>query len=60
MPVNRGYKIFDFGRSKQNTGSFDFKKNWGFEPQPLYYEYQLHRARRCLIIILSIPSISFH
>jgi FemAB-related protein (PEP-CTERM system-associated) len=40
----RGYKIFDFGRSKHNTGSFDFKKNWGFEPQPLYYQYQLHRS----------------
>ncbi|HEV7930054.1 MAG TPA: FemAB family XrtA/PEP-CTERM system-associated protein [Nitrosospira sp.] len=41
----RGYKTFDFGRSKRNTGSFDFKRNWGFEPQPLHYEYQLHRAR---------------
>jgi FemAB-related protein (PEP-CTERM system-associated) len=40
----RGYKTFDFGRSKRNTGSFDFKRNWGFEPQPLHYEYQLHRA----------------
>ena len=40
----RGYKTFDFGRSKRNSGSFDFKKNWGFEPQPLHYEYQLHRA----------------
>lgn len=38
----KGYRTFDFGRSKRNTGSFDFKKNWGFEPQPLYYEYQLH------------------
>ena len=38
----RGYKTFDFGRSKRNSGSFDFKKNWGFEPQPLHYEYQLH------------------
>lgn len=37
----KGYKTFDFGRSKRNTGSFDFKKNWGFEPQPLHYEYQL-------------------
>ena len=27
-------------------GSFDFKKNWGFEPQPLHYEYRLYR-RRC-------------
>lgn len=41
----KGYKIFDFGRSKQGTGAFDFKKNWGFTPQPLYYEYQLHQAK---------------
>lgn len=40
----RGYKIFDFGRSKLGTGSFDFKKNWGFEPEPLHYEYKLHRS----------------
>lgn len=37
----RGCRIFDFGRSKVGTGSFSFKKNWGFEPQPLYYEYHL-------------------
>lgn len=41
----RGCRIFDFGRSKQGTGSYNFKKNWGFEPQPLFYEYQLHRAK---------------
>lgn len=40
----RGCKVFDFGRSKLGTGAFDFKKNWGFSPQPLYYEYQLHGA----------------
>ena len=37
----RGIRVFDYGRSKLGTGSFDFKKNWGFEPQPLHYEYQL-------------------
>ena len=37
----RGLRVFDFGRSKRGTGSFDFKKNWGFEPTPLYYEYFL-------------------
>lgn len=41
----RGFKVFDFGRSKRGTGSFDFKKNWGFEPTPLHYEYFLVRAR---------------
>jgi FemAB-related protein (PEP-CTERM system-associated) len=37
----RGIKIFDFGRSKLGTGSFSFKKNWGFEATPLSYEYRL-------------------
>ena len=42
----RGYRVFDYGRSKKGTGSFNFKKNWGFEPQPLYYEYFLVRAKQ--------------
>ncbi len=37
----RGYRRFDFGRSKAGTGAFAFKKNWGFEPQWLEYEYHL-------------------
>ena len=37
----RGIKVFDYGRSKLGTGSYDFKKNWGFEPAALHYEYQL-------------------
>ncbi len=41
-----GYKVFDYGRSKRGTGSFDFKMNWGFEPKPLAYEYQLVKALR--------------
>jgi len=39
----KGVRIFDFGRSKQGTGPFDFKRNWGFEPAPLAYEYCLYR-----------------
>jgi FemAB-related protein (PEP-CTERM system-associated) len=35
----RGYRHFDFGRSKAGTGAFSFKKNWGFEPEWLEYEY---------------------
>lgn len=37
----RGIKVFDYGRSKEGTGAFSFKKNWGFEPQPLHYEFDL-------------------
>lgn len=40
----RGLKVFDYGRSKRGTGSFAFKKNWGFEPQPLHYEYCLYKG----------------
>ena len=39
----RGLKVFDYGRSKRGTGSFAFKKNWGFEPTPLHYEYCLYK-----------------
>ena len=39
----RGIRVFDYGRSKRGTGSFAFKKNWGFEPKPLFYEYRLYR-----------------
>ena len=39
----RGVRSFDFGRSKQGTGPYDFKKNWGFEPKPMAYEYWLYR-----------------
>jgi FemAB-related protein (PEP-CTERM system-associated) len=42
--VERGCRIFDFGRSKVETGSYRFKKHWGFEPEPLNYEYFLVRA----------------
>lgn len=37
----RGCTHFDFGRSKAGTGAFAFKKNWGFEPQWLEYEFKL-------------------
>ena len=39
----RGCKLFDYGRSKIGTGPWSFKKNWGFEPQPLSYEYCLYK-----------------
>jgi FemAB-related protein (PEP-CTERM system-associated) len=35
----QGARLFDFGRSKYGTGSFSFKKNWGFAPEPLNYQY---------------------
>jgi len=33
----RGCTHFDFGRSQPGSGAYDFKRNWGFEPEPLAY-----------------------
>lgn len=33
----RGCTRFDFGRSKTGSGAWAFKKNWGFEAEPLSY-----------------------
>jgi FemAB-related protein (PEP-CTERM system-associated) len=39
--ADRGYQLFDFGRSKIGTGAHAFKHNWGFVPAPLHYRYLL-------------------
>ena len=44
--AERGARLFDFGRSKTGTGAHDFKRNWGFTPQPLHYCYQLRQGAR--------------
>lgn len=44
----RGCRQFDFGRSKAGTGPAAYKKNWGFEQQPLRYAVRAapgHEAR---------------
>ncbi len=43
--MEQGYKVFDFGRSKKGSGSYDFKRHWGFDPAPLHYQYRLIRQR---------------
>jgi FemAB-related protein (PEP-CTERM system-associated) len=39
--VKRGFKRFDFGRSRREAGPYQFKVNMGFTPQPLHYQYVL-------------------
>ena len=36
-----GFRRFDFGRSRVDTGPFHFKQNMGFEPTPLPYRFVL-------------------
>lgn len=46
-----GFRTFDFGRSREGTGAYHFKRHWGFEPVPLPYQYVLSPGRR-------IPDVS--
>lgn len=39
--ADRGFRLFDFGRSKNGTGAYSFKRNWGFVPEKLHYRYRL-------------------
>ena len=41
----RGCKWYDFGRSKNDSGPFKYKKNWGMIPEPLHYYYHLVKAK---------------
>jgi FemAB-related protein (PEP-CTERM system-associated) len=40
----RGAATFDMGRSTPNEGTFKFKAQWGAQPVPLHWEYQLLTA----------------
>ena len=39
--AHAGYRVFDFGRSREGTGPYNFKRHCGFEPVPLPYQYVL-------------------
>jgi FemAB-related protein (PEP-CTERM system-associated) len=40
---SRGAQVFDYGRSKLDTGPYKFKKYWGFEPVAYQYEFALFK-----------------
>lgn len=42
--IGAGASLLDFGRSTPNAGTFHFKKQWGAQPAPLYWEYDLVRG----------------
>jgi FemAB-related protein (PEP-CTERM system-associated) len=37
----KGYRIFDFGRSTPGEGTYKFKEQWGAKPVQLYWHYWL-------------------
>jgi FemAB-related protein (PEP-CTERM system-associated) len=40
-----GLEYFDFGRSTIDQGTLMFKRQWGAEQIPLYYQYSLNKAK---------------
>jgi len=49
--VERGFRRFDFCRSRVDSGAYEFKRHQGFEPTPLHYLYHLEKRR-------SLPSFN--
>ncbi len=43
--ARNGYPVFDYGRSRLDTGPYHFKRNMGAEPVPLPYEVLLVNQR---------------
>ena len=39
LAIDRGCRIFEFGRCTPGEGPFKFKQQWGAEPYPLVWEY---------------------
>jgi FemAB-related protein (PEP-CTERM system-associated) len=50
---------FDFGRSKNDSGPYKYKKNWGMEPKSLYYYYHLVNAKELPNLSPNNPKYKF-
>ncbi len=37
--IERGSRVFDFGRSSEESGTYRFKKQWGAKPSPAVWQY---------------------
>jgi len=40
----KGYKVFDFGRSTPDQGTYRFKEQWGAKPVQLYWYYWMRNG----------------
>ncbi|WP_416306671.1 FemAB family XrtA/PEP-CTERM system-associated protein [Neptunicella sp. SCSIO 80796] len=49
--VEKACSYYDFGRSKIDSGAYNYKKHWGMDAKPLFYQYHLVKAQ-------SLPNLS--
>lgn len=55
---NNGYKFCDMGRSNIGSGTSVFKKQWGAEMRPLFWQYYLNKAKRYPLMSPRNPKFS--
>lgn len=42
--VERGQRLFDFGRSSEESSTYRFKKQWGASPHPAVWQYHVRHG----------------
>ena len=42
--IERGQDVFDFGRSSPDSGTYDFKAQWGAKPEPSVWQYYVRKG----------------
>ena len=52
-------RIFDFGRSTPDEGTYKFKKQWGARAVPLYWQYQLRSGSKLPEVNAKNPKYRF-
>jgi serine/alanine adding enzyme len=44
VACEKGFRVFDFGRSTPGEGTYKFKEQWGAQPVPLHWHYWLRNG----------------
>ena len=52
-------KLFSFGRSQLNSGTYTFKKQWGAAPKQVYHYYHLNKSKKMPTISGSKGKLNF-
>lgn len=42
--IERGSRVFDFGRSTEGSGTYKFKEQWGAQPQAANWQYYVRKG----------------
>lgn len=42
--IARGSRVFDFGRSSKDTGTYKFKAQWGAQPYQAHWQYFIRKG----------------